>query len=303
MRVFLADAFSTRGAQDNTDGLLKAYQGVAEVKAFDYRQDIERYGGKAGRRSREALNARFLAQAIAFKPDLLHLSKCELINPHVVRAIKDKVGCKVAHKVGDWRAEPIPWAVALGKEADLFLVQHQDKDATRDYVKLGIKRVEFWPAGVDAEIFKPYAIPEPHDVVFIANFPLDPFSETKAGQGNRPQFLMSLARAGIKVRLYGNSTTVLAKHHKNLMGHPFVSGEALARVLCSAKIVLGYNADAGYCYTSWPRPFKAMACGRFYLAKYWPGMEEVFTTVEGVMLFENYEEAPVLIQHYIQSSH
>lgn len=299
MKIFHADAFSSRFAQDNVLGLNKAFAKVAEVKSFDYRENIKRHAGKPNPAHVDEMNRRFVREVVAFRPDLLHLSKCELVKPAIVARVKRATGCTVTHMVGDWRPDIIPWAAAMGTKVDLTLFQHRDKTVNQRYLDAGCNRVAFWPSGVDPEVFFPRSVNKQYDVVFMANWPLNPLEETKAGQGNRVRFILALARSGIKITLFGNSAAKMAAHHTNLTGHPFVSGNAFAVIVSASKIALGYNAEAGYCYTSWPRPLKTMACGCFYLTKGFPGIETLFSNEEHLGWCDSIVKMQEAIQYYL----
>ena len=301
MRILHVDAFSAPFVQDNTGGLFKAFTRVAETQWFDYRADVKRHAGKPNPAHVDAMNRRLVAKARAFQPDLLHLSKAELVKPGIVHKIRGEVGCIITHMVGDWRPEPMEWAVGIGQHADITLFQHRDEGMNQRYLDAGCNRIEFWPSGVDEKVFRPRDIPKRYPVVFMANWPLRPLAATSVGRKGRAQFVLDLAKLGIEIHLFGNSAERMAAYHENLHGYSFVESEAFAHTVSSAKIALGYNAGGGYCYTSWPRPLKSMACGCMYVTRYFDGLETVFRNVEHLVWHNTTEAAAILINYYLSA--
>ena len=103
-----------------------------------------------------------------------------------------------------------------------------------------MKRIEFWCAGTDPAVFKPWKMQRKMHAVFMAN--MGKMNRGReALQGPRNKFIMTLARSHVHVHLFGKHTEVQARMHGNLHAHGYVSGGAFARACSQAKLALGYG--------------------------------------------------------------
>ena len=106
MRVLYVDPLCTPTARINVLGILKAYRKVADTKLFDYRAKIPRKG-RNRKPAIRAMNSALLRTAKEFKPDLIHLGKCEIVLGSTVKAMKKATGAFIIHCFGDWRPTTI----------------------------------------------------------------------------------------------------------------------------------------------------------------------------------------------------
>lgn len=296
VKVLYVDPICTPTARANVVGLLKAYSKVADVRLFDYRARIPRR--KRGRLlAVRAMNRALLRTAEEFRPDIIHLGKCEIVYGGTVRAMKKATGAYIVHCFGDWRSSTLPFVWQIGREADVTAFSNTDPALNARYKRLGIKRIEFWCAGTDPAVFKPYNLKKVWPAVFMAN--VSTVRSVRSLQGPRDEFLLALARAGVPVHLFGERTGTRARMHSNLHAHGYVTGSAFASVCSQAKIALGFGVDTVPNYTSWPRLVNSMASGAFYLTRYFLGLENFFGNHQHLVWFRSIPEGVRLAKHYL----
>jgi len=291
MKVLYVDALSEPTAQANVNGISQAYQAVSILKTFDYRKLTRTYG-------RFLMNLLLIQAAIRFQPDLIHLGKSESIKGTTIRKIKEKTRATIIHFYGDFRWEPRPWVVDIGRHADLTLLYHKSEEVIQKHRDRGIKCIDYWWVGTDPEIFHPREVPRKYDVVFMANNSNDFNEKTGQGYGGRQQLIDAIAAEDIHMHLFGKGWEYLSSV-PTVHLHPFVDCDEFAEACSAAKITLGYNTNQVYMYTSWRRPLNSMACGAFHLTRYFPGLEEVFENGKHLVWFHSIPEAIDLIQYYL----
>lgn len=287
MKILYVDALSSPNAKPNTDGIAAAYRRVAtDLKTFDYR--------KAGE-SPASMNKRLASTAIAFKPDLVHLGKCERVNSGTVGAVKKALpDCVVVYFYGDYRMTPQKFAVDIGRQADWLLLQHNDARQHKQYLDRGVHRVGCWRAGTNPAVYKPTKCPKKYDTVFMAND-----ANFLPGHRDRRRMISALAEAGIHVHLFGHRWDKVAKR-PNITAHPYAAAEKFALACSQARITLGCNAvHNAYLYCSWPRLLNSMASGAFHLTWYFAGLETVFKNRKHLVWFKSPAECVELVKHYL----
>jgi spore maturation protein CgeB len=288
-KVLYVDTLSLPQALGNVMGIQKAYEKVASVELLDYRRLANTLGP-------ELMNAILYHTAKLFQPDLIHLGKSESVQGLTVRNIKEQIETCVIHFYGDFRPEPQPWVVDIGQHADWTLLYHKDKDLVEKHRALGVRRVGFWWAGTDPEVFRPHKTARRYDVVFMANNTRDYTEKSGQGYAGRLELIRAVSARGIDLHLFGNGWRNMTR---TVHVHPFVSNEEFAEVCSASKITLGHNTDQVYMYTSWRRPLCSMACGAFHLTRKFPGLDEVFEDRKHLVWFRSIPEAIQLIEYYL----
>lgn len=297
MRVFYVDPISTPTARINVQGILRAYNRVSTVKLFDYRAHVPRKGRNRPAAVR-AMNAALVREAVAFKPDIVHLGKCETVYASSVQKIKRATKAFIVHCFGDWRKTTLPFVYRIGAQVDLSVFSNADPKMNAAYQRMGCKNIDFWCAGTDQGIFKPYKLPKRFDVVFMVNMGKMTRSR-EALQGPRNQFILRLAKAGVNVHLFGRNDGIQAQMHPRIYAHDYVSGVNFAKVCSQAKIALGFGVAGILNYTSWPRLVNSMASGTLYLTRYFKGLETFFENREHLVWFTTMNEAVKLAKYYL----
>lgn len=273
----------------NTDSRVKAYKKVSTLMTFDYRKLARKYG-------QSKMNEMLVKTAVKSKPDLIHLGKGEVIYGSTIKEIKTQIDTCVIHYYGDFRWEPQPWVVEIGKCADCTLFWHREIALIEEYKELGIKSVGFaWP-GTDPEKFYPRKKGKIYDIVFMGNN----YDEKYWGRDNpRRQLIDAIGKKGFDLHIYGNGWEYFSGV-PNVHIHPFVEEEEFAKICSAAEITLGVNATNNVrMYTSWRRTFNSMASGAFHLTHYVPGLEEVFENKKHLVWFNSVPEAIELIEYYL----
>jgi len=309
LRILYVDAFSTPTAWANTQGLAAAYRRVGELYTYDYRakthetkapwsrpeiwdqpkwKKLVEYGLKSMRDD-------LVETATWYKPDLVHLGKCEYLDGETIERIKAKTNTFIVHYYGDFSREPKPWVVDIGKIADWTLLCHKEPSIVAMHRDAGCQRVGFWWTGTDPLVYHPRNLGErkrDFDMVFMGR----PIRESGY---ERAMLLSILAQTGLNVHIFGGNWE---KIHglKQVHFHSFTDGDGFAWVCSRAKIALSLNAEIRM-YTSWRRIFNTMASGAFLLVRYFPGLETVFAQREHLEWFRTRDEAVKKARHYLEN--
>ena len=289
MKVLLVDTFSAPHARGNVVGLQRAYEKVAEVQSFAYR-DVTRKLRGVGR-----MNANLVETVCEWNPDLVHLGKCELIRGDAVEQIKERCpDTKVIHFYSDMRIKVPAFVQWIGKYADMTLVPAEDDEYYKQFYDAGIKRVAPWYIGTDPEIFKPYDVPKDQSVAFMANnHPGLPYASA------RKRLIREIAAAGIDVHVYGDRWPKAVPENVTL--HPYVGEEEFAKACSRSKIVLGYSNFNVRMYTSWRRLVNTVSCGAFYLTDWFGGIEGVFHRQFHLDWFRGIPQAIDSVEYYLDN--
>lgn len=285
-RVLHVDTFSAPNAKSNVEGMTRAYNKVAIHMPFDYR--------KIAGRGTQAMNGELARVAFEFKPNLIHMGKCELINGKTIRAIKKRLGksCTIVHFYGDYRTKVQPWVVDIGKHADWTLLQHADPCQMRAYHDAGCGRVGTWLAATDPVIFRPHKVKKWYDVVFMANH-----SPIHASIGaDRIVFIKALTDAGLIIDIFGHGWPELP----GVRLRSYVSSGHFAHACSAARVAINYSTTRAYLYTSWPRVFNTMASGCFFVTRYFPGLETLFEHGKHLVWFKKPQQAVKHIKRYLK---
>ena len=291
IKVLYVDTISVPHAACNVSGMMKAYAKVSNLKPFDYR-------GLAAKFGQDRMNQMLMEEALRFCPDIIHLGKSELIYGSTIRAIKKQIDTYVIHFYGDFRWDPQPWVIDIGKYADCTLFSYTDNRILDKYSAAGVKNIGgFWDAGTDPEVFYPRNIEKTKDVVFMGNNLNIPHD----GYEKRRQLIEETLKRGLDLHVYGKNWEYLSEAgYKTLHIHPFVTEDKFAEVCSSAEITLGINGVNDIrMYASWRRTVNTMASGGFHLTHYVPGMETVFQNKKHLVWFNSVSEAMDLIEHYL----
>jgi len=291
LKVLYVDTIGAPHAACNVNGIMKAYAKVCDLVAFDYRGVAARYGVST-------MNRLLIQVALKFQPDLIHLGKSELISGETVKSIKEGLATFVVHFYGDFRWEPQPWVVDIGRYADVTLFNYTEPRIMDQYRAAGVKNIGgFWDAGSDPEVFYPRNLPKIREVVFLGNN-LDIPHE---GYDERRRLLEAVLEEGFQLHVYGHGWEYLTGSAPGrLQLHPFVTEEDFAAVCSTAKITLGINGvNDVRLYASWRRTVNTMASGAFHLTHYVPGMETLFENRRHLVWFKSVPEAVELIRYYL----
>lgn len=294
-RVLYVDTLSAPFAQSNVRGIRKAYEKAGVVEAFDYRRAAVAYGVRL-------MNMLLVLSARKFCPEIVHLGKCELISGKTIRQIKRDTDAYVLHFYGDYRPEPQPWVIDIGRYADVTYLYHRDHALIEAHRAAGIRRIGYWWVGADPTVFFPRKLEKIYDVVFMANYASNESSETGRDNTERRQLVEALADRDVDVHVFGRGWEALDAHsHIHL--HDFVDDEAFAQACSRARITLGMNTARVPYYTSWRRPLNSMACGAFHLTRRFPGLETVFENGKHLVWFDTLEEAVEKARYYLAHDH
>jgi len=289
MKVLYVDALKAPNAIANVAGMTKAYSKVAQVCTFDYRS-------LAKQRGRNWMNKNLVQAATEFRPDFIHLGKCESVKGQTVMAIKKTLpNVKVIHFYGDLRMNVVPWVVDIGRACDRTVMQIDGGSLVRRYEKVGCKNIGYWPAGTDPEIYGPRRVKKRDlAVVFMGTLGNPRRFEWYDG---RRELVETLANDGIHVHVFGGGWEELGRGR--VSHHRYVGSEGFSHACSRTQIALGYSAADVPGYTSWPRVLNSMICSCFFLTRYFVGLEAIFERGVHLDWFESIPEAIKKVHYYL----
>lgn len=310
MKILYVDAISEITAQQNIKAYMNAYKknkNVSKFYIFDYRKKwLKKYKELC---KKELKNKQVLAKKIAinymnkelinyatkFKPDFIHLGKCEYISGKTIRNIKRGINTFIIHYYGDYSQEGIKrWVSEIGKYADYTLLCHDSSERSKKYMKTGIKHIGYWSPGIDPERYKNMKpiIPD-IDVIFVGN--------NSDMRGNlRRDILSLLDKTNFKISVYGKNWEKM--NFKNIKVYNYLNDIDFPLVCSRAKISISENNDINnvQLYASWRRILNSMAAGTCHLAKYIPGLETIFKNDYHLKWFENPKELVRMIKYLLE---
>ena len=309
LRVLYVDTISTPHAMTNTHGILSAYRKVGSVKTFDYRAVSRHLGPKVPwsrpeiwneerwepmvTRALRRTNSALLKEARWYRPNFIHLGKCELITGRTAKLLKIITPAYLAHFYGDLSRSVKPWVKDIGQHADITLLYHRDPKICREHLEAGCNRVGFWWVGTDPAVFYPREVKEKdHSLVFMGR----PIRESG---DERRATLIAMAQGNVVPHVYGGNWEDLPS---GIHCHQFVDEDAFAWACSRAKIALSINASNVLMYASWRRIFNTMACGTLVLVKYFPGLSTVFENKKHLVWYHTKEEAVQLARYYMNAT-
>ena len=250
MKILYVDALLNKA---NALGRIKAYKKVSELYTFDYRTKSQKLGkgvpwsrpdiwhkGDYAPRVFAALyrmNSALIDLAEEVQPDLVQIGKGETLFGHTVREIKRRTGATVVHFYGDlpveWRERPVKyWVQDIGREADLTLLYHWDERIFKAHLNAGCRRVGFWGAGVDLNVYHPsHSVEQSFETTFIGN-------RIAADGAQRLALFHALAKSGITVEVFGGGWENRIRH-ENVHLHGRVRADDFAEVFCELRDRLG----------------------------------------------------------------
>jgi len=287
VKVLYVDALKAPNAIANVAGMTKAYSKVAQVRTFDYRTLAKQHGG-------ERMNRSLMQTAAEFKPDFVHLGKCESIKGWSIIGIRNAVPkVKIIHFFGDYRPNVIPWVVDIGRACDRTVMQIDGGPLVKAYKKAGCKSIGYWPAGTDSEIYRSHKVKSRDlSVVFMGTLGNPAQFEWYAG---RKELVEALARR-YRVNVFGRGWDKVK--HARVFHHRYVGSEGFSMACSRAEIALGYGAHNVPGYTSWPRMLNSMVCGVFFLTRYFTGLEKIFKRGVHLDWFKSIPEAVDKVHYY-----
>lgn len=287
MKVLYVDALAAPNAKANVAGMTKAYRKLATVHTFDYRSIAKKHGA-------DQMNQRLVSLAAAFKPDFIHLGKCESIKGWAISRIKKtRPKTKVIHFFGDYRNKVIPWVVDIGRACDRTVMQINGGPLVKAYEAAGCKRVAYWPAGTDPDIYRPQpAVAKNLNIVFMGTLGNPKVFPWYRG---RRDLVVALTKNNV-INVFGGGWNKVK--HPRVRHHKYVGSSGFSDACSRATIALGYGAADVPGYTSWPRVLNSMVCGCFFLTRHFTGLEKTFKRGVHLDWFGSIPEAVKKVDYY-----
>jgi glycosyltransferase involved in cell wall biosynthesis len=287
MKILQVDTFSAWNAQANCQGLFKAYSKVGQARQFDYRQSARKNGVNR-------MNWHLLQVAVDFKPDIIHLDKCESVYGSTIEAIRNVLpSAYIYHLYGDLRPTVQKYVADIGPHVNCTMFYYDDERMFAKHLKRGCNDCKFWFNGTDPDIFYPRDVPKQYDVVFFGNWQKAGSSDTSG----RMDCIRAIADAGFSVVVHGKKWSKL-KGYKNVTLRDFVDMDDFAIACSKAHVSLGWNTINTHCYTSWRRLLNSMACGTMVMTRFFPGLETIFKRNEHLAWFGCIDNCVEMLTHY-----
>ncbi|MEO0563314.1 MAG: glycosyltransferase, partial [Chloroflexota bacterium] len=230
---------------------------------------------------KRARNAKLIAQAQGFKPDVLWIvGDNTVIFPATIGAIKDATGCMVVYASG---TSPIVFSHAIEREAarlyDLVLVN--DYYHGIQWLELGAAQMAALPiSAVNPAFHRPYDLTDEErerftcDVAFVGTLVPDNL------YSRRVQALEALRDFDLGIWSVHDVPDTLRPHVRGR-----ALGEEMMRVMSAAKLTVNIHGDFMR-YGGNMRTFEAAGVGVCQIADDLPGTREWFTVGEHLATFQ-----------------
>ncbi|MCG9479558.1 MAG: methyltransferase domain-containing protein [Actinomycetia bacterium] len=265
-KVFYIDYFSP----DNSNFYwLKAFRKFRKTITFDIiREDMA-----------------FLNKKIMnFKPNHVHLGgsvKDNMISSEFLSDLKKKLNCTISVFYGD--------AIYSSYHCELAKVSNYIYISNKTHIKVnkgkGFNNFKYMPCPTEPDVFKHYKSRKAYDVLFIGN----------NNQVLRLPLLKKLSRL-FNVKVIGSAWENTGIN----FGNP-VYGKGFSKYCSKAKINIGI-LDPKHtkleAYFS-NRLINTLATGSFYIQRYTPGLEKVFTNRKHLVWYTRENELIDLIKFYL----
>jgi len=283
--------------------LQSAYQTVYCIDLCDYvgeytvRSVVERVWLRVGwSPSKKRLRLRLIRDVGRFKPDLVWMEHCALVDGDLVRAIHQAHRCTVLHYTPDsLRAPGVKTrhlVEAVPEYEALVTTKHHE---IKEYEAMGARRVLFTHQGFDPFIHHPWKLSPDEELQYGCDVMF-------AGQcmNFRRQAVESLARrTQPRAFIYGRQWKPSDPAIEGLIRYrPWVFAEEYAKAICGAKIGLAFlNREVGDTHTT--RTFEIPACGVLMIAERTTQQMELFEEDKEAVFFETEEEMVDKVEFYL----
>lgn len=265
-RIFYIDYFSPTNSNYYW---LRAFQRFGKVEMFDIVKEKQ---------------ALLRERIMKFKPVHIHLGgsvKDYIVSPQFLSDIKKGLGCSISVFYGD--SIYSFYHYELAKVVNYIYISN--KTHIKKNEKKGLKNFKYMPCPTDPYIFKHYKSSKIYDVIFIGN----------NNQVSRLGVLKKLTKL-FNLKVFGTGWEKTGLNSGNA-----VYGKEFSKVCSKAKIVIGIldtkwtNLEAYFSN----RLVNTLATGSFYIQRYTPGLEKVFTNREHLVWYTSENELIELIKYYL----
>ncbi len=266
---------------------------------YIFRSFIERVELRLGWSPKKSkLRDRIVREVHRFRPDLVWLEQCSLIDAQTIAAIREIHQCTVIHYTPDsLRAPGMTTPAFLGSIRSfdaMITTKHPEVDI---YYGLGAKRVLFTHQGYEPCVHYPRELTAAESTYYGCDLAF-------AGQcmGQRRHTIEHLARrVDYRFLVYGRQWKASDPEVANRIEYrPWVFAEEYAKAICGAKITLCFlNRNVGDTHTT--RTFEIPACGSLMIAERTPQQLDLFAEDEEAVYFDSPEELTEKVEFYLRN--
>jgi spore maturation protein CgeB len=285
--------------------LRRNYQTLHSIDLCDYvgeytaRSVLERVWLRAGwSPAKKRLRLRLVREVDRFKPDLVWIENCALVDGDIVRAIHETHRCTVLHYTPDsLRAPGVKTRGLVEATPEYEVLVTTKHNEVAEYKMMGAHQVLFTEQGFDPFIHRPWKLSPDEDLQYRCDVMF-------AGQcmDLRRQALETLAlRTRPRLFVYGRQWKPSDSAVGGLIHYrPWVFAEQYAKAICGAKIALAFlNREVGDTHTT--RTFEIPACGALMIAERTAHQMELFEEDKEAVFFETAEELVDKVEFYLDN--
>jgi hypothetical protein len=246
----------------------------------------------------ERVNERTLDAAARERFDLLWVEKARMLHaPTLVGFRRLQPDAALAYFSEDdmvLRQNASLWFRAALPLYDTVFTTKLRNLADGELAALGARRVLFEPKTFDPRLHRPVPVDDAvrarlgSDVLFVGTF-----------ERERARSCLALARAGVRVRVFGHGWERFRSRHDNLLvERRAIGGEDYVAALCAAKIALGFLRKKSRDEHT-DRSVEIPACGAFMLAERSREHSRLFREHREAVFFESDEELIAETRRYL----
>lgn len=240
-------------------------------------------------------DARILSAAAEFKPELTLVHRGESLTAEVISELKRRTGRALTAWWGD---DPFEYGAQdlLPLYDGIFMF---DRSYLKPVAALGVPHVEFLPAAVDPEVYRPQTLSAKEKARYTCNLALIGWYYPSRGE-------LAKALAEMDLRVWGKGwlspearQMINGTSRKLPVEDRFISEPEACKIYSSAKIGLNLHSHQTHDAGVNMRAFELAAAGCFQLSDAVSGMEELLEPGKELAIYRSPEEARSLAEHYL----
>lgn len=241
-------------------------------------------------------DARILAAASEFKPELTLVHRGESLAPELLKELKRRTGRPLVAWWGD-----DPFEYGSGHLLPLYdTVFMFDRSYLPRLKEIGVHRAEFLPAAVDPSVYHPRQLSAKEQSRYGCDLALIGWYYPYRGEMVHQLREMNLKVWGRGWLSAEARQTLNGASRKILIEDRFVSGPDACKIYNAAKIGLNIHSHQTHDGGLNMRVFELAASGCFQLTDAVSGMEEMLEPGKEVAVYRSTEEARSLADHFLK---
>jgi len=242
------------------------------------------------------VNQKIISDAEVIKPDIIWIDKGLFVFPETLKRLRKLIkNLHFIHYSPDDMINPQNQTTFYLHSIPLYELHVTTKSYNvGELYKLGAKKVLYVNNAYAPEIHKPYELTKEEKEKYSADV-----SFIGAPERERADSIFEIAKAGIKIVIWGNGWSKFLKTHPNIIiKHGWFADEEYCKIICASKINLAFLRKVNRDLQT-TRTMEIPACGGFMLAERTDEHLELFKEDEEAVFFADNDELKSKIEYYL----